>query len=149
MYEYKVIRAPEDQGKSLMGRPKTSYAEALSLILNEQGLDHWEFQRTEPGPDRHPLLIFRRSVKRLEDDLPGITMLHEAPQRTKGDVHPRRARELLDNDREMLDRLKRGRRKIVVDKDGTATAEIEPKTNVSDILSAQIARAKDQSKNNH
>jgi len=148
MYEYKVIRAPEDQGRSIMGRAKTSYAEALGYVLNEQGLDGWDFQRTEPGPDRHPLLIFRRGVKKLEDDLPEITLMHEPPRREKIEVQPRRARELLDEDRLAIDRLKNGRRRIVVDKAGKATAEVEQKANVADILSAQIARAKEQSRNN-
>jgi len=143
MFEYKVIRAPEEQGRSILGRAKSSYAEALEFALNEQGLEDWEFQRIEFGPDKQALLVFRRTVKKLEDDLPGSTLAQHRPPRPE--VQPRRARELLDEDRETLDRLKAGRRKILVEKpaEKAPPALVDaPRTNVADILAEKIARAK-------
>jgi len=154
MIEYKVIRAPEDPGRSILGRSKSSYAEALGLVLNEQGIDDWEFVRSEPGPDRHPVLVFRRTVKKLEDDLPGITLLDHKPPKERAEVRPRRARELMDEDRETLDRLKAGRRRIVVEKPGETQETLvelseqtapKKKNNVADILEAKIAKAHAQS----
>jgi len=146
MYEYKVVAGPQEPGKSFLGRAKSTYADALSVILNEQGLDDWEYQRSETGPDSQRLLIFRRQVRKLEEDLPGITM-HAPPEPERIDVRPRPARALLDEDRETIERVKAARRKIVVEKsteEAGADPEAQPANNVADLLAAKIAKAQGQ-----
>ena len=81
-YEYKVIPAPKKAGK-IKGVRGTDqkFAGSLAAIMNEQGAEGWEYQRTDtlPCEERQGLtgrtttfqnmLIFRRKI----EDTPEIT----------------------------------------------------------------------------
>lgn len=142
MYEYTVVRGPERPRRPIFGRRNQTYAEVFAYMLNDFGLDGWEFQRCERGPDGHPLVIFRRPSEPTEAARPAPDM-HQPPRPERLDVQPRPARKMLDENREVLDRLRAGRRKVVTPTPDEPREMDNPKaSNVADILAEKIARAR-------
>ena len=117
MYEYRVIEAPVAARKGFFKKPQP-YAALLSDVINEMALDNWEYQRAEADLGAVPLLVFRKSIKKMEEELGATKSFsdrlleaenkgssdHERGKSYGGPVKPRRARVLLDDEGTITER---------------------------------------------
>ncbi len=112
MYEYKVLERPTASGARWFKRKARTVA-ALSDAINDQALDRWEFQRTEPGPRNSQLLIFRRVIKPRDASALVFTSKYAKSARATQKIVARRPRHRVRiEDLELLERLRDDQRKI-------------------------------------
>lgn len=92
-YEYKVVPAPKKGVKTKGARTQEArFAHALQVLMNEQGADGWEYQRTDtlPCEERQGftgrtttyqnMLVFRRSLETPQETQAPATPVVEAPK---------------------------------------------------------------------
>ncbi|MEO0991060.1 MAG: DUF4177 domain-containing protein [Pseudomonadota bacterium] len=80
MYEYKLVAVPKPARKGFFSAKAKSYV--MEAVMNDMAAEHWEFQRAEMMEETggffghrrilRQMLVFRRAVKKLEDDLPAL-----------------------------------------------------------------------------
>lgn len=93
VYEYKVVPAPKKGVKTKGARTQEArFAHALQVLMNEQGADGWEYQRTDtlPCEERQGftgrtttyqnMLVFRRTLVSQEETQPVPPLVIEAPK---------------------------------------------------------------------
>lgn len=111
-YEYKVVPAPKKglRGKGVKGTDG-KFAHALEGLMNEHGLEGWEYQRTDTLPCEErsgltrrtttyqDLLVFRRQLAQPEPaEKPKLLEQHPAPEEPAPPADPTPTIEVVDRD---------------------------------------------------
>jgi len=104
-YEYKVVPAPRkgQRGKGVKGT-EGKFAHALQLLMNQHGLDGWEYQRTDTLPCEERvgltgrtttfqnMLVFRRPLAAEQpQDMPILLEHKSTASEAKPDPEPETA----------------------------------------------------------